>query len=390
MVFKALEEEGEIVKSIPSVQDLEEGKFEGCFHLLLITKDSEQDLLESINKISEVGLDKIIEIDGTILHSSHHLESKPVSKQDQTAKEETESRNGHRMRKTIRVDIERLDVLMNLVGELVMHKGCLEQISASNKIPQLNETIEQMDRISTDLQSVVMKVRMVPIENVFNRFPRMVRDLVKELDKEVDFLVEGKETELDRTVIDEIGDPLVHILRNSIDHGIELPQERIKAGKPRQGRLLLRAKHEGNNVYIEVEDDGMGIDTERVKQKGIEKGLITVSEAQQMSDEEICRLIFTPGFSTSTEVTDISGRGVGLDVVKTKIESLSGEVFTDTRRGRGTKFTIKLPLTLAIIQALMVSVKNEIYAIPLSSVEETTMIHPNDIKKCSKIRKLPC
>jgi len=193
-------------------------------------------------------------------------------------------------------------------------------------------------------------------------------------------LVEGKETELDRTVIDEIGDPLVHILRNSIDHGIELPQERIKAGKPRQGRLLLRAKHEGNNVYIEVEDDGMGIDTERVKQKGIEKGLITVSEAQQMSDEEICRLIFTPGFSTSTEVTDISGRGVGLDVVKTKIESLSGEVFTDTRRGRGTKFTIKLPLTLAIIQALMVSVKNEIYAIPLSSVEETTMIHPNDIK----------
>lgn len=380
MVFKALEEEGEVVKSIPSVQDLEEGKFEGFFNLLIITKESEQDLFDSINKISEVRLDNLAEISEAALDSGLQMESKPASKQYQTAKDETENRNAHKVRKTIRVDIERLDVLMNLVGELVMHKGCLEQISASNRIPQLNETIEQMDRISTDLQSVVMKVRMVPIENVFNRFPRMVRDLVKELDKEVDFIIEGKDTELDRTVIDEIGDPLVHILRNSIDHGIELPQERIKAGKPAQGRLLLRAKHEGNNVYIEVEDDGMGIDTDRVQQKGLEKGLITAAEAQQMSEEEICRLIFTPGFSTSTEVTDISGRGVGLDVVKTKIESLSGEVFIDTRKGRGTKFTIKLPLTLAIIQALMVSVKNEIYAIPLSSVDETTMIHKGDIK----------
>jgi len=291
-----------------------------------------------------------------------------------------DSPRSHKVKQTVRVDIERLDNLMNLVGELVMHKGCLEQIGFSYKIGELNETIEQIDRISTDLQSVVMKVRMVPIEQVFNRFPRMVRDLARDLNKEVDFLIEGKETELDRTVIDEIGDPLVHLLRNAIDHGLESSQERLKKGKVSKGTVLLRARHEGNNVYIEVEDDGGGIDTNRVIAKAVEKGILTSRDAEQLSREEAIELLFNSGFSTAQNITDISGRGVGLDVVKNKIESLSGEIFVDSKPGQGTRFRIKLPLTLAIIQALMVSVQDEIYAIPLSSVDETTMITTTDIK----------
>ncbi|MEA1960043.1 MAG: chemotaxis protein CheA, partial [Bacillota bacterium] len=228
--------------------------------------------------------------------------------------------------------------------------------------------------------SVVMKVRMVPIEQVFNRFPRMVRDLAKELNKEVNFQMEGKETELDRTVIDEIGDPLVHLLRNSIDHGLESSQERVAKGKASVGNLMLRARHEGNNVYIEVEDDGAGINLEKIAKKALSKGMITEREVEQFSSEEAIQLLFTSGFSTAERVTDVSGRGVGLDVVKSKIEAISGEIFVDTKAGEGTRFRIKLPLTLAIIQALMVAVKDEIYAIPLSSVDETTMISRKDIK----------
>ncbi len=208
----------------------------------------------------------------------------------------------------------------------------------------------------------------------------MVRDLAKELNKEIDFQIEGKETELDRTVIDEIGDPLIHLLRNAVDHGIESPAVRAQMGKPRIGTIVLRARHEGNNVLIEVEDDGSGIDFERVKQKAVDKGLVSSKEAEEMPNEKALELLFSPGFSTSDNVTDISGRGVGLDVAKNKIEALNGEIHVDSKLGQGTKFKIKLPLTLAIIQALMVSVRDEIYAIPLSSVDETTMLSPEDIK----------
>ncbi len=381
MVFKSIEEDGEIIKSVPHVQDLDEGKFDRDFELLFICTAGLEEINHRIKSISEITV-TVTEFDESMLTVvNNDAKSPKVIKNLEVAEEvDVDNKQPHKARKTVRVDIDRLDMLMNLVGELVMHKGCLEQIGATNKIPQLNETIEQMDRISTDLQSVVMIVRMVPIEQVFNRFPRMVRDLAKELNKEIDFIMEGKETELDRTVIDEIGDPLVHLLRNALDHGIELPEERIAAGKPGQGTLILSAQHEGNNVYIDVQDDGRGINSELVLAKAIEKGIVSPSEAQQLSDSEINRFIFTPGFSTSSEVTDISGRGVGLDVVKTKIESINGDISIETKPGLGTKFRIKLPLTLAIIQALMVSVKDEIYAIPLSSVNETSLINQSDIK----------
>lgn len=391
MVFKALEEEGEVIKSIPPAQELEEGKFEEGFEIFVITSAEKEKLVHSINIISEVKIEEIEKIEIDTVSSASRVEEEMIASK-KTLESESEvadksvpenmdqKRQQPKVRQTVRVDIERLDSLMNLVGELVMHKGRLEQIGASTKIVELNETIEQIDRVTADLQSVVMKVRMVPIEQVFNRFPRMVRDLAKELNKEVDFLMEGKETELDRTVIDEIGDPLVHLLRNAVDHGLEPAEERIKKGKPAVGTVMLRARHEGNNVYIEVEDDGAGINIERVKKKAVEKGLITEKDAERMDKEEAIELLFYPGFSTAQKVTDVSGRGVGLDVVKTKIESLNGEIAVETRPDKGTKFKIKLPLTLAIIQALMVAVRDEIYAIPLSSVDETTMITKNDIK----------
>ncbi len=380
MVFKTLEEDGEIIKTSPPSQDIDEGKFETSFELFLITRLTEDAIAHRLNEISEI---KSITVEPLDLNSLNISDNRP--KVEATHNEENHNNDDtgkkvHKMKQTVRVDIERLDNLMNLVGELVMHKGRLEQIGSNQKIADLHETIEQIDRISTDLQSVVMKVRMVPIEQVFNRFPRMVRDLAKDLQKEVDFIIEGKETELDRTVIDEIGDPLVHLLRNALDHGVELPQERTKKGKNPVGTVILRARHEGNNVFIEVEDDGEGIETDKVLAKAVEKGFINAKQAEQMNKEDVINLLFSSGFSTSSTVTDVSGRGVGLDVVKNKIESLNGEINVESRTGQGTRFRIKLPLTLAIIQALMVAVGDEIYAIPLSSVDETTMITGADIK----------
>lgn len=389
MVFKAIEDEGEITKSIPPAQDLDEGRFENDFELLAITHHTKEDLTSIINDISEVKVlfiqdvnvvDKIDKLASAVTaYDADALTTPLVTEPNQETNQE-EVRKAHKIKQTVRVDIERLDNLMNLVGELVMHKGRLEQIATNDKSNELNETIEQIDRVSSDLQSVVMKVRMVPVEQVFNRFPRMVRDLAKDLNKELDFIMEGKETELDRTVIDEIGDPLVHLLRNSVDHGLESAVDRVAAGKPQEGKLILRARHEGNNVYIEVEDDGQGINTKTILNKAIEKGIITAEDAGKMTPEEANNVLFYPGFSTAQAVSDVSGRGVGLDVVRSKIESLNGEIFVESVEGQGTKFRIKLPLTLAIIQALMVAVQGEVYAIPLSSVDETTMITKDDIK----------
>lgn len=286
------------------------------------------------------------------------------------------------MRQTVRVDIERLDKLMNLVGELVINKTRIAQIATAHNLVELNETVEQFDRISTDLQNLVMKVRMVPVEQVFNRFPRMVRDLAKELGKEINFVMEGKETELDRTVIDEIGDPLLHLLRNAIDHGIEKPEVRRKLGKNPEGLLLLAARHEGNSVIIEVEDDGQGLDVDRIRKRAKEMGLI--DDDSRLDNSAIIDFIFHPGFSTAQTVTDLSGRGVGLDVVRNKIESLSGTVTVESKPGAGTRFRIRLPLTLAIIQAMLVKVNDETYAIPLSSVAETTMVKPESIRQVQK------
>ncbi len=382
MVFKALESEGDITKAAPPVQDLEDGKFDSGFSLLYVTHLNAEEVQRRINGISEVRANSVKEF-GLDEYQAGQVPDQAEADRGNPAAQAQPADNGSKVQKfkqKVRVDIEKLDEMMNLVGELVMHKGRLEQIGLISKNSELEETVEQVDRITTELQSVVMKVRMVPIEQVFNRFPRMVRDLAKELGKEIDFIMEGQETELDRTVIDEIGDPLIHLLRNALDHGIELPQERLQGGKPGRGMVKLSARHEGNNVYIEVEDDGRGINLERVLEKAVNKGLISSREAEQITAEEAFRLVFTPGFSTAAEVTDVSGRGVGLDVVKAKMEAIGGEISVASKAGRGTRFTIKLPLTLAIIQALTVSVGEEIYAIPLSNVDETTMISDQDIK----------
>lgn len=384
MVFRDLEDIGEIVKSIPSVQEIEDEKFEDYFELVLISKENEEKIKKTINSIVEVKLDYIKEIDPQLAAGLENYSSDLTTNIAQTDKINSTAKKDNRKSKamqTVRVDIERLDNLMNLVGELVISKTRLEQISSSGQLNELTETIEHIDLISSDLQAVVMKVRMVPLEQVFNRFPRMIRDLSKELNKPVNLIIKGEDTELDRTVIDEIGDPLVHLLRNAIDHGIESVAEREKKGKPAEAMLRLEAWYEGNNVVIEVEDDGKGIPTEIIKRKAIEKNLISAAEAEQLDDYAIVNMIFQSGFSTASQVTDISGRGVGLDAVRTKIDSLNGSVDVQTVEGKGSKFTIKLPLTLAIIQALLVQVGLETYAIPLSSIDETTHVNKGDIKR---------
>ncbi|MGI6226651.1 MAG: chemotaxis protein CheW [Peptococcales bacterium] len=375
MVFKSLEKIGEIIKSIPSSQDLEDEKFDDQFTVYLISNKHSEEIGKVINQISEISL-KEIEVLGEERHDVLEL---GLEEREEQVKE-TVNNTKAKIHQTVRVDITKLDNLMNLVGELVINKTRLEQIFRTNDLSSLNETVEQIDRITSDLQNVVMNVRMVPIEQVFNRFPRMVRDLAKETGKEVNLILEGKETELDRTVIDEIGDPLVHLLRNSIDHGIEIPENRKIQGKSIAGTLKMIARQEGNSVVIIVQDDGQGIDPEKIKQKAIDKGVVSPAQIQQMDDQAIINLIFNPGFSTADVISDISGRGVGLDVVKSKIQSLSGSVHVESKIGIGTKFTIKLPLTLAIIQALLVKVGSEIYAVPLANINETTGIEDNLIK----------
>jgi two-component system chemotaxis sensor kinase CheA len=416
MVFKKLEELGDVIKSLPSVQDIEDENFDMDIEVVLITSQSQSEVKRSLENISEVMVDKILTVSkdvepvpddiGMDLPSDAPAEPpapaaaataaprQPAS-QSAPALAQTPAQVGasapakapapvaaHQTvaHQTVRVDIDRLDKLMTLAGELVTNKTRLEQINALSQLPELNETVEQINRITTDLQSVVQTVRMVPIESVFNRFPRMVRDLVKELGKEVNLIMEGKETELDRTVIDEIGDPMVHLLRNSLDHGIEMPNERTAAGKNPVGTVKLSAHHEGNNVVITVEDDGKGIDVNSIREKAVRKEVATPQQLAQMDDQTVLNLIFDAGFSTAEKVTDISGRGVGLDVVRSKIQGLNGHVSLDTKVGQGSVFTIKLPLTLAIIQALLVSVQDEIYAISLGNINETTNLNVDDVK----------
>ncbi len=329
--------------------------------------------------------------------SSQPAESTPVQDSPETHSKTADGylSRGHRLGKvidsTIRVDVERLDNLMNLVGELVLGRNRLAQIVNNLKSEasrqELADTTAQIDFITSELQSAVMKTRMVQIGRIFNKFPRLVRDLSREFQKEIDLILEGEETELDKSVIEEISDPLVHLIRNSVDHGIESPDERETLGKPRKGMIRLAAGHEGNHIIIEVEDDGRGIDPEKIKRKAIEKGIISADDAKELSDAEVYNLIFMPGFSTAQKVTNVSGRGVGMDVVKTNITKLNGMITVKSQVGVGTTFILKLPLTLAIIQGLLVQVAQEVFAVPLSSVievvrtsrEEVHTIHGEEV-----------
>ena len=391
MVMNALDELGDVIKSVPPAEDLEQEKFDHSFDVLLITAaetKAVEDALSSISEIDKVEVEEVnLEQPAEPVKAPEAVAPKPAAKaapaaattHKAPAKKAAPPKRNHQSQ-SVRVDIDKLDTLMNLMGELVINKVRLEQIGQTHRLTELTETLEQMDRVTTDLQNIVMKVRMVPVSAVFNRFPRMVRDISKELNKEINLTIEGEETELDRTVIDEIGDPIMHLLRNSLDHGVEHPDDREAKGKPRTGEVGLIARHEGNNVVIMVTDDGAGINADIIRKKAVEKGMISQEEADKLDDADAVRLIFLPGFSTAEKITDISGRGVGMDVVRSKIESLSGHVDVETKIDEGSVFKIKLPLTLAIIQAMLVKVQEEMYAIPLGSIDSTINIQPTDIK----------
>lgn len=397
MVMNALDELGDVIKSVPPAEDLEQEKFDHTFDVLLITAAEVKDVEEALESISEIEKVSVNVVDteakaeekATPAEVPKAAEAKPQAKAPvktpakAPAKKEASKKDAahHKHQsQSVRVDIDKLDTLMNLMGELVINKVRLEQIGQTHRLAELTETLEQMDRVTTDLQNIVMKVRMVPVSAVFNRFPRMVRDVSKELNKEINLTIEGEETELDRTVIDEIGDPIMHLLRNSLDHGVEHPDDREAKGKPRTGEVGLIARHEGNNVVIMVTDDGAGINADVIRRKAVEKGMISQEDADKLDDADAVRLIFLPGFSTADKITDISGRGVGMDVVRSKIEALSGHVDVETKIDEGSVFKIKLPLTLAIIQAMLVKVQEEMYAIPLGSIDSTINIQPTDIK----------
>lgn len=313
-------------------------------------------------------------------------EPAPSSKEKPAANQVAQS-GGTAMEQTIRVEVKRLDNLMNLIGELVLGKNRLlkiyddveERYDGEKFLEELNQVVSSLSLVTTDIQLAVMKTRMLPIAKVFNKFPRMVRDLSRELGKQIDLEISGEETELDKSIVEEIGDPLVHIIRNSCDHGVEEPKDRIKAGKPEKGTIQLKAYNEGNHIVIEIVDDGKGIDPIALKAKAVERGIITEREADTMSDKEAYALVFKPGFSMAKKVTNVSGRGVGMDVVKTNIDKLNGIIDIDSEPGRGTIIKLKIPLTLAIIQSLLVGAQEEFYAIPLASVKETVRVPVEDI-----------
>ena len=396
LVFKTLEGLGTVIKSEPAVQDIEDERFDFDFSMVLITKENIDSVKKAIMSVSEVDSVYLSEIkaEEVAMPQETVTEQKTettggaaVAQATAAAPEKKQAAQTSKpvVNRSVRVDIEKLDDLMNLVSELIIAKNGLVSINRADDATKqdnsgFNEQIEYLERITTNLHTSVMKVRMVPLESVVNRFPRMIRDLSKKLDKKMELYISGEDTELDRTVIDEIGDPLLHLLRNAADHGLESNAERAALGKPETGSVILNAFQEGNNVVIEVKDDGKGIDAEKIKQKAIAKGTITAEQGEAMSDKEIIDLLFRPSFSTAEKISDVSGRGVGLDVVKTKIESLGGDVEVRTVLGQGSNFIIRLPLTLAIIQSLMVELGKEKYAIPLGSIQTIEDVPVSDVK----------
>lgn len=401
LVFKAVESKGELIKSLPTTEQIEDEEFDLDFSWILATEESKENvrnLIMSVSEIAAVCVEEFKYEAGETAKEEAKKDEAPVKAQEKNEPKKAAqappaaAAKGKVTSRSVRVDIDKLDVLMNLVSELIIAKNALVSVSSADAAREsgedtnegrsqaFHENIEYLERVTTNLHESVMKVRMVPIESVVNRFPRMIRDLNRKLDKKMELYMSGEDTELDRTVIDELGDPLMHLLRNSADHGLESNAERVRLGKPEVGSIFLDAYQDGNNVTIEVRDDGAGIDTEKVKNKALERGTITEQQAETMSDKDFIDLLFRPSFSTADQISDISGRGVGLDVVKTKIESLGGSIEARSVKGQGSTFAIQLPLTLAIIQALMVEVGDEKYAIPLGNVDTIEDVMQNEIK----------
>ncbi|MCQ6963235.1 chemotaxis protein CheA [Methanolobus chelungpuianus] len=371
---------GKIIKCVPSEADLEDEKFDLDFTVVLASKESDAAINGIIRKISEVrdvNITPLYEYEGTDHEAAEKEEETGESRQCSSAVKRSESVKSIQ---SVRVNIERLDNLMNLVGELIINKIRLNQLASDLNAKSLDESLANLDRLTNEIQNEVMEARMVPIDQVFSRFPRMVRDLAKSEGKQVNLVIEGKEIELDRTVLDEIGDPLVHLLRNAVDHGIEPTEERIRLGKPEAGFVGLSASRQRNSVIIEVEDDGKGMDPAHLRDIAVKKGIMTREEVDKLSDTDALNLIFVAGFSGAKVVTDVSGRGVGMDAVKAKIEALGGTVKVSSVPGQGSSIKLQLPLTVAIIQSLMVTIAGETYAIPLANVVRDVGIKASDIK----------
>ena len=402
IVINRLEEIGTVFKTEPNIDSMENDDFDSKLKVFLITKSVQDEIKSILQKVSEIAVVKIDEYDTSSIESiddtnaqaeTEHTKSNEVkdnsvgivnaniaAKQPAQAKPAAAASSKKSGSQTVRVDIGRLDKLMNLVGELVIGRARIERLVQEARLREFDDPLSQLGRISSDIQELVTKLRMVPVSFIFDRFPRIIRDISKNLGKDVQLVLEGQDTELDRTVIDEIGDPMVHLIRNSLDHGIETTSDRIVAGKPEKGTLKISAYQEGSGVIIEVQDDGKGIDVEKVKKKAIERGLISTEEAQVISDEEAIKFVFLPGFSLASKVTDLSGRGVGMDAVKTKVEALGGQFDVISKVGVGTRVFVRLPLTLAIVLALLIKVGNEIYAMPLENVEETILVKKDNVR----------
>ncbi|HSV49776.1 MAG TPA: chemotaxis protein CheA [Candidatus Acidoferrales bacterium] len=395
MILDKIAEVAKVIKTVPDKTDLDEAKLNHGFKLVITSKLDEKELENCAKQILEIeeaaitafndstsALNSIMPAAALISEPSNNyvvtVENKSVTK---VAPVETQTQTAQ----TVRVKFDQLDKLMNLVGELVINKIALLQVTADNHTQDgLKRITENIDRLTADLQDLVMQVRMVPVSQVFDRFPRLVRDLSIKEKKKISLVMEGREIEVDRSVLDEIGEPLIHLLRNSVDHGIELPEERQSNSKNETGQIVLSAQRNGNQVIIEIYDDGAGINPEKIKISAAKKGVATQTELDKMTKEQLINLIFLPGFSTAKEITETSGRGVGMDVVKTKITALGGIVHVDSQVGKGTRTTIKLPITLAIIQAILVTDTNETFAIPTSQVSEIVRVKKTDVQKLGK------
>lgn len=393
MIFEVLEKLGEVIKATPPVEQLEEEQFDQEFMVSIVSKEPLEDIQKKVMKVSEVekvdihpiSLEEIRQNKESaetqmLEQASKQKETEEISSNDASAEQKKSTATAKQpSNKTIRVNIERLDILLNLFEELVIDRGRLEQISNDLKNQELHETVERMSRVTGDLQNIILNMRMVPVETVFNRFPRMVRQLARDLGKKVDLEIIGAETELDRTVIDEIGDPLVHLIRNALDHGLETPDVRKEKGKNEVGTVVLKAFHSGNHVFIEIDDDGAGISRDKVLKKALKNGIVNEQTAASMSDKEVFELIMASGFSTAEVISDVSGRGVGLDVVKNTIQSLGGSISIESKEGHGSTFSIQLPLTLSIISVMLVEIQKEKFAVPLSSIIETAIVKKSEI-----------
>ena len=407
MVVNRLDELGEMLKTVPTTDALEKEEFEFDFEVYLATAAPAEELKAAAEKITDVASAEVIEMTldsaGSAPAAQAPAQEAAPAQAAAPAQEAAPAQaaapapeaaapaakpaaapakkdSAKKASQTVRVDIGRLDKLMNLVGELVISRARIERLVQEARLREFDDPLSQLGRISGDIQELVTKLRMVPVSFTFDRFPRLIRDLCKTLNKNVELVLEGEDTELDRTVIDEIGDPMVHLIRNSMDHGIEHPDERKALGKPEKGILKISAYQEGSGVVIEVSDDGAGIDPDKVRKKAVERGILSEDRAANMSDEEIQQIVLLPGFSMAKQVTDLSGRGVGMDAVKSKVESLGGQFDLASKKNEGTHVYIRLPLTLAIVLSLLIKVGDETYAISLENVEETIMVRREHIK----------